>query len=316
MKRLGADAARHPIGVVSSRTGLPQDLIRAWERRYQAVEPSRGGTGRRLYTDADIERLKLLKRCVGAGRRIGDVAGMSDEVLIELIAEDSTARQALPDAKPVRRVGVDATAEEIVDDALEAISELDKHRFEALLSSAAISLSGPRIRREVLAPLMQRIGDRWQEGSLRVVHEHLATAMVRTFLGTLRNGHTRENAPKVVVTTPSGQHHELGALLAAAAADEAGWSVYYLGPNLPAEEIAAAALQIKASAIALSLAYRDNEHVVADELRKLRTYLGPDFPIFLGGRAVAGLEAALAGANIRLTDELADFQGLLTALDR
>jgi hypothetical protein len=45
---------RHPIGVVSRRTGLGQDVIRAWERRYGAVVPQRTDTGRRLYTDEDV----------------------------------------------------------------------------------------------------------------------------------------------------------------------------------------------------------------------------------------------------------------------
>ena len=50
----------HPITVVSERTGLSQDVLRVWERRYGAVQPVRGPGGQRLYTDADIARLRLL----------------------------------------------------------------------------------------------------------------------------------------------------------------------------------------------------------------------------------------------------------------
>jgi len=35
------DTARHPIRVVSRRTGLTPALLRAWEKRYGVVTPSR-----------------------------------------------------------------------------------------------------------------------------------------------------------------------------------------------------------------------------------------------------------------------------------
>src|SRR3954471_8837532 len=84
---------RHPIGVVARRTGLKPDLIRAWERRYGAVEPGRSETRRRFYSDEDIERLLLLRRVVNTGRGISQVAGLSNAELEALIeAEPNSAR--------------------------------------------------------------------------------------------------------------------------------------------------------------------------------------------------------------------------------
>ena len=65
---------KHPIQIVARRTGLTPDVIRVWERRYEAVLPRRTSTNRRLYSDRDVERLQLLRRATLAGRRIGDVA--------------------------------------------------------------------------------------------------------------------------------------------------------------------------------------------------------------------------------------------------
>ena len=84
---------RHPIQVVSRRTGLSQDVIRVWERRYHAVSPERSPTNRRLYSDEDIQRLALLRRATKGGRRIGDVAGLSDEQ-VQRIARDAQADPA------------------------------------------------------------------------------------------------------------------------------------------------------------------------------------------------------------------------------
>ncbi|MBX7259713.1 MAG: MerR family transcriptional regulator, partial [Candidatus Hydrogenedentes bacterium] len=54
--------SQHPIQVVALRTGLTPHVIRMWERRYAAVCPTRTPTNRRLYSDSDITRLRLLSR--------------------------------------------------------------------------------------------------------------------------------------------------------------------------------------------------------------------------------------------------------------
>jgi methylmalonyl-CoA mutase cobalamin-binding subunit/DNA-binding transcriptional MerR regulator len=296
---------------VSARTGLPQDLIRAWERRYEAVVPQRASSGRRLYTDLDIERLKLLKRTVAAGRRISDVANLPIDELRSLVAEDHAEGV---DVYP--RSGSSSpseVAEELLSESVSALEALDRRRLEKALADAAVSLSTPHLRQHVIVPLLQTIGDRWREGSLRVVHEHMATAIVRAFLDNNR-GEKPESAPRLVATTPAGQNHELGALMAAAAADEVGWNVIYLGANTPAEEIAAGVRQSSARAVALSIVYRDDDHAVQEEVRKLREYLPPDVPLFVGGRAVAALGPTLEADGIHFVPDLSEFQDRLASL--
>lgn len=304
------DIPRHPIGVVSSRTGLPADLIRAWERRYGAVSPERGDTGRRLYTDRDIEKLRLLRKVVAAGRRISDVAGQALEDLEVLVAEDTG--YATPSAP-----GADATTREstavaaLLEEALTAIENLDRNGLERALSRAAIMLSAAHLRRDVLVPLLEEIGERWAEGSLRIIHEHLTSTLVRSLLGSMRIGRLHEGAPLLVVTTPAGQLHELGALMAAAAADESGWRVVYLGPNLPAEEIAASARQLSADAVALSILHRNQNLHLREEVVRLRHYLDTRVTLFLGGRAAAGLGAMIGEDGVVVEDDLAEFQAAL-----
>jgi MerR family transcriptional regulator, light-induced transcriptional regulator len=82
---------RHPMRVVTRRTGLSADLLRAWERRYEVVTPARSESGRRLYSDADIERLRLLYRATLAGRTIGQVAELPTDALAALVRRDAAA---------------------------------------------------------------------------------------------------------------------------------------------------------------------------------------------------------------------------------
>lgn len=309
----GADEPRHPIGVVASRTGLRPDILRAWERRYDAVVPGRAPKGRRLYSDGDIARLRLLRQVVASGRRISDVARMSLEELEALARED--ARSASRATYAPRSGGRVDGAAGYLEAILEAVESLDRPGLEKALSEAAVALSGPLLRREVIVPVMETIGERWREGSLRVVHEHLASAVVRSYLAAMRSGdHIPPGAPGLVVTTPAGQRHELGALMAAATAADSGWDVTYLGPNLPAEEIAAAVRQKGARAVALSVIYPQGDPGVAGELRRLRGFLGPDVAILVGGRAAPSYDEVLREVDARYLGDLTDLHRQLETL--
>lgn len=285
---------RHPIGVVSRRTGLKPDLIRAWERRYGAVAPGRSETRRRFYSDEDIERLLLLRRVVNTGRGISQVAGLSNAELEALIqAEPLPARPyappvQMPDGSP------DEVAEAFLDRCLAAAQRLDVRELELELDRASVLFSRTHLIERLLVPLMRRVGDLWHQGTLRPIHEHMASSVVRSFLGGMQDAcHPEISAPHLVVTTPARQRHELGALLAAATAAGEGWQVTYLGPDLPPEEIAAAALQKGARAVALSITYPPDDPTLTEDLRRLRRLLGARTALIVGGRACPAYDAVL-----------------------
>ncbi len=290
---------RHPIRVVTARTGLAPDLLRAWERRYGAVVPLRTDTGRRLYSDNDIEKLRLLKVAVDGGRRISDVSDFTIEQLREIVSEDHGAASA---PQPIDQ--------SLLEKALDAIAALDRARLERVLSEAAIQMSAPDVRMRLLVPLLNEVGDRWKHGTLRVVHEHLASAVVRSFVATHRvrrmpNGHM---APRVVVTTPAGQLHELGAVMVAAVAEELGWDVIYLGPDLPAHEIVAAVRQTQAKAVALSISYVGDRDALSVELNRLQDGLDNGAALLVGGRAANLCAQDLHRSGVTVVDGLGDLR--------
>ena len=103
-KEVNGDEPRHPIQVVARRTGISADLIRMWEKRYRVVRPGRTSGGRRAYTDADVEKLRLLREATLGGRRISDVAGLSIPELRAMILEDVTTTAARPPSPAGARV--------------------------------------------------------------------------------------------------------------------------------------------------------------------------------------------------------------------
>jgi methanogenic corrinoid protein MtbC1 len=312
-------SARHAIGVVARRTGLKPDLIRAWERRYNAVEPGRTQTRRRSYSDADIDRLLLLRRVVNTGRGIGQVAHLPNEELRALLAEEpvsapSPAAPVPPEPGFIQPV-VGDTAEPYLTLCLAAARRLDIRDLEHQLERASVALSRHHLLDKLLMPLMQRIGDLWQRGELRPIHEHMATAVVRSFLGTMRTAYTANaNAPELIVTTPARQLHELGALIASATAALDGWQVTYLGSDLPAEEIAAAAVQKSAKAVALSIVYPPDDPLLHEEIRRLRRLLPRTTELIVGGRAASSYAAVLDETGARRVENLRELREELDLL--
>lgn len=59
----------YPINVVEKETSISKYLLRMWERRYSFPRPSRDSKGERLYTNDDVEKLKLVKRLMEEGYR-------------------------------------------------------------------------------------------------------------------------------------------------------------------------------------------------------------------------------------------------------
>jgi len=275
--------ALYPMRIVVSRTGMTSHLVRAWERRYGAVVPHRTGTNRRLYTDGDIHRLLLLRRAVEHGHSISQVAALSDSEL------EALTPSGPPRGKPAVVGPVESrTAEKYLELALEASVNLDAETLEELLSLGEVDLGRYTLIERVIGGLLEKVGELWRKGDLRSSQEHLTSAVVRQFLGRAITGQSApDSAPTIVLATPSGQLHEIGSLMAMNIALMMGWRVVYLGPDLPAEEIASAARQRGARAVGLSVVYPSGNARTRLELERVRRLLPPETALLVGGRAAA-----------------------------
>ena len=301
--------ARHPIGVVVQRTGLTADVIRAWERRYEAVQPTRGPGGQRVYTDADIERLRLLHAATIAGRSIGQVAQMPEEEVAALVAEDLASRA------DTSTVVAENAAGRIVAESLTATLGLDGARLDASLRRAAAVLGMAPFIEVVAAPLLRRVGQEWHAGRLTVAHEHLAAAVVHDIIAdSMRALIAPPSAPRIVVATPAGERHVIGAAAAGVTAAAEGWQVVYLGADVPARDIAAAVIRAEAKLVAVSLVHAADRERLLTEMRVLREQVPAAVPVWAGGAAAELLAAELSGVGLRVGTNLAALRDELRAL--
>lgn len=306
-----ASAGRYRIGAVAQATGLTTHTIRVWERRYQAVHPQRTPGGDRLYSDADIVRLRLLKRLQQAGHGIGTIAGLPEPELESILARHHPERRL-----PVDDGGV--PLETLRRGFLDAVGRLDGPAADRVLATAAGTLPARVLVYDFLAPVLEEIGARWEAGQLEIAHEHAASAALREHIAVVmrvQSGTSADAGPggsgsarRVVITTPAGELHEFGALLTAVLAAVSGWEVHYLGPNLPAAEIVRAALDTRARLVLLSWVCAEATGTLR-ELQAVREGIATSVPVLVGGRALG--EAPALPEGVTAVPDLAGLERVL-----
>ncbi|GMV16468.1 MAG: MerR family transcriptional regulator [Polyangiaceae bacterium] len=294
------ETPRHRIGAVARLTGISTHALRVWERRYGTLKPQRSDGGDRLYSDGDVQRLRMIKRLLGLGHGIGDVARLPAPELAKLLSlHDEPKSEPAPEP-----------ALALVERYLEHIERLDLALAEQTLAGAALALPRRELIDQVLVPLLHELGSRWQEGELHVAHEHAASAMVRSQLGAmLRLFAPDGGAPSAVATTPSGEHHELGALMAAVTAAMSGWRSLYLGPNLPVAEVVRAVKSSASDAVLLSCVSLDGA-IALPFIAELDAALPPHTTLVLGGHSAQSLTSLPRGV-VRVAD-LAELESWLS----
>ena len=254
-----------------------------WERRYQAVLPERTPTGRRIYTDQDVVRLNLLKNTLACGWRIGDIGARSNKELTDLITNHEQARFKRNDFTP-RIAPTQDDDSDYLNKCLASVSSLDFSLLERLLASAENDMGFTEALDILVSPLLSEIGSRWENGEFKLAQEHMASATLRRYLDSVR---TREKsvrkATTLLATTPSGQYHELGALMTTATAAASGWNSIYMNPNTPATDIAWAANAVKAKVVALSIVCPAKDALLSSELQHLNKLLPTDTHLVVGG---------------------------------
>ena len=295
--------AYYPIRAVSKLTGLGIDTLRAWERRHSAVTPIRDDRGR-MYTEADIARLRLLRGAVEQGHSIGRLAGLTDAELRRLAA---TAHPNPASAvAPARRTPFDPATLRA------ALQKYDATSIDQEISRLAAILPPLELLRDVLMPVLAQVGDDWHRGPARIAHEHLMSSTMRNILGSFLRLYARpEVSTRLLFATLAGERHEMGTLGAAMLAASSGLGVAYLGPNLPAREIVDSVRPAGAQVLVLGLTTASAGKAKERELRTIVRDLPKEVELWVGGRGAVRHTALISPRGLVLRDYNAYHQELL-----
>lgn len=300
----------HPIRSAAKQTGLSPHLIRIWERRYGAVFPERTDGNHRLYSDEDIYRLTLLRDAVEQGESISQISELTNTELQDLVRTAEKETNGADQQESYRDDSVDVT--DLLDQCIDSVSGFNSARLESLLFTASIKLSRRSLLEELVGPLLTEIGELWRDGRIKVAHEHLASAVIRSFLGNLYyQSRSKPGAPGIVCATPTSQVHELGALMVAVTADSEGWNTTFLGADIPADDIAGAAISTNAKAVALSITFTGESNALIAELRTLRRMLPERTALLVGGRSAPEFSNVIDEIGAMQVADLSDFRSEL-----
>lgn len=301
------DDAKLNIGALSMATDVPVETIRTWERRYGFPDSRRNEAGHRIYDVETIEHLRLIREVLSEGYRPSQLKDRSTAELEELL-DKTRADQQEPDSS-ADRSGAEADSDRWLGEWLEPVTELDRERFVGRIRRAYHRMSAFGFLEHRLVPFLHQLGDGWADGRFSVVHEHFVSESIRDFLvDQWRPLSESAPGPPVVLATLPGEKHALALHMVALVAAMADRQIVHLGANTPVEDLATAAVQSSATAVATSVSECSNSATTVSFLSKLRDLVDPDVDILVGGRGVP--------EGVEEVDVVDDFRELFEMLEQ
>ena len=252
------------IGELSKRSGVSPELLRAWERRYGLLRPTRSAGGLRLYSVADVERVRVMRRHLAEGLAAAEAAAVA---LRAATGEEATGEEA---AREEATSGPAALSPAMMREQLaDALDRFDEPRAQAILDRLLAAATVDMLLSEVVLPYLRELGDRWERGEASIAQEHFASGILRGRLLGLARGWGLGVGPAAVLACLPGEQHDLGLIAFGLALRARGWRIVYLGPDTPIETIEETSRLLQPNLVVLHAATADRVRPVVDQLPAL-----------------------------------------------
>lgn len=255
------------IGTVSSLTGINSVTLRAWERRYGLIKPSRTESGHRLYSDKDIERIRQILGFLNGGVAISRIK----EALKLSNIENQT------DIEDLNRWN------KYQAEMLHGVHIFDEGLLNDTYHEALSLYSVDVVTKKLLLPLLEKLGQRWMNVSIGVAEEHFFSSFMRNRLGARFHHRNQLNAGSLLVAAcAEGEKHEFGLLLFSLYAHSFGYRIILLGADMPLTQLAEVVKRSNSDGIVLSLTVEPEHPPFINGLKKLID--DSHVPVWIGGR--------------------------------
>lgn len=204
-------------------SGVKAHTIRIWEKRYNLLLPERTATNIRLYSDNDLRKLLNVSTLINLGLKISKISELTELEIGEKIEE-----HLLPEK-------TDKQTELFINNLISAGITFDTFRFDSTFSSAILRFGLRDTYTKVLLPVLIRIGLMWGKNQIVPAQEHLISNLIKQKLFAGIDGLPLNTSPKkkYLLFLPPNENHEIGLLLSYYLLKQAGHRVYYLGANVP-----------------------------------------------------------------------------------
>lgn len=215
----------YSVSQTETLTGIKAHTLRIWERRYNFLNPLRTETNIRYYSDAQLRTLLNITILLNNGYRISKIDAISEAEMHDLVTE------ILANPSDAATDEINALVICMLD-----MNELDFNKiYQRQINRKGLLLTVT----EILYPFLAHVGVLWGINKLIPAQEHFITNLIRQKIIAAIDmlPVEKENCSSIILFLLEGDDHEIGLLLAYFIAKDLGWKVYYLGQNVPAENI-------------------------------------------------------------------------------
>lgn len=257
----GSEVPLYNIGVVARMTGISMATLRAWERRYDFPDSKRTVGGHRLYTERDIIRLHWVKQRIDGGMQ-------TSQAIHALKHKEQTGQPVLTEEtfsiQLSRRSGRLHPAETLEQDdghnyfsglqdrLIQSLTERDTQNADDLLSEALALISPEVLILRIIQPVMEEIGNLWEQDKISVATEHMATNYLRQrLLYWMVSAPPPRSQQSIVLACAPDEWHEGSLLILGALLRRRLWPVVYLGQAVPMPDLASFVWEMNPSLVAL-----------------------------------------------------------------
>src|SRR5688572_13280014 len=215
---------KYSIKELEQLSGIKAHTIRIWEKRHRLIEPSRTPTNIRFYSDDDLKKIINVSVLNNSGIKISRIADMTTDQINKKVLEISEIKN-------------DATLN--TDQLILAMVDMEEELFEKILNNYILRYGFEKTVVEIIYPFLQKIGILWQTKNITPAHEHFISNLVRQKIIVAIDGLPipPKTAKKILLFLPEGEMHELGLLFYHFLIRKSGYRTYYLGQNVPHEDL-------------------------------------------------------------------------------
>lgn len=260
------------ISQLAQFSGVKAHTIRIWEQRYQALQPHRSEGNTRYYDGEQLRRLLNIVSLSGTGKKVSSLCSMSDEELFKLVEEYAS--------KAVQETDFGYFVSQLIS----AGMTYDEVNFHKIFSHCQLRFGLKDTYKEVIYPLLDRIGLMWMSNSMPPSQEHYISNLLcqKIFTAIDALALPQGEQERWVLFLPENEFHEIGLLYSNYLLRSKAQKVIYLGANVPLGSVRTTLNDTGAENLLLFLVHRDNPEKVAEYLQELQT-LRPNTTVWIAG---------------------------------
>jgi MerR family transcriptional regulator, light-induced transcriptional regulator len=280
---------RYVINVVAERTGIQAVTIRAWERRYNLVQPERAANGYRMYSERDVAVLLWASSRVESGVSISTVV---QEFRLAVKGDRWPEVPVTSRAPMLVKTSAKRAANAAVAQLVQSMVRHDEKMAAMIFEETLGSFTMLEFFESVLAPVMVEIGERWARGEISVTTEHFASNIILARLQAIFQAlPLHSNAPRVMVGCSPTELHIIGPLMLSILLRDAGYRVEFLGPDVPLDDLIAYICDETPKLVILSATLQESAGELVAFPKMLRQCKNP--PLFGFGGSAFGYDPTL-----------------------